>query len=69
MTPLQREPREITERCPDCHVPLHDGREMHYVKALSGSVVRTYRAHSRCTGLDPAAQMSPFLRDDLPTEE
>lgn len=52
MSPLDREPRLlVSERCVDCHVPLHEGRELHYAwRRLDDrrAIVRVMKSH-RCT--------------------
>lgn len=58
MMPLsQAEPGAITERCPNCHVPLHFGQERHLERRLVNrrwQTVRVMKQH-RCTALDPVA--------------
>ena len=65
---------EIVERCPDCHVPLHRGRELHWERierrrpqGMSRYLRRTLREH-QCTGLAvPAtiavARLRPLDKD------
>lgn len=54
MSPLDREPPQLVEeRCDECHVPLHDGRELHWswrrdVDRGTRVLVRVMKSH-RCT--------------------
>lgn len=55
----------IEERCPDCHLPLHDGKELHYATQNCRNGTRTVKRHyakHRCTGLDLPAQLGGWMR-------
>lgn len=68
MSPLVHEnPPIILERCDDCHVPLHGGKELHYYRRFFYSrggpryqLTRGFRKH-RCTALAPIPMPMPFL--------
>jgi hypothetical protein len=54
----------ITERCSDCHVPLHEGREWHYAWQRTSTNatprLRRYTTRHRCTATGPLRLPQPF---------